>query len=73
MQTEYESTTVVPDIDPSGSLFGVAKNRDQLKQLCLSLVELGIREVEMFDDKGFKPKEQKYHEQHDRGRHSASG
>jgi hypothetical protein len=49
MQTEYESTTVVPDITPYGKIFGVAENRDQLKRLCEALAELGIREVEIFD------------------------
>jgi len=49
MQTDYESTSVVPDIDPYGRIFGVAENRDQLKQQCDSLAELGIREVEIFE------------------------
>ena len=49
MHTDYQTTTIDPEITPYGKIFGVVKYRYQLKMLCESLAAIDVREVEILD------------------------
>jgi hypothetical protein len=49
MHTDYQTTTIDPEITPYGKIFGVVKYRYQLKRLCESLAAIEVREVEILD------------------------